>query len=212
MRCSASTVLDMESPWAAVAAGFLTGAALIIAIGAQNAYVLRQGIRREHVFPIVAICALSDAVLILAGVGGMGALVEAAPRLITVVRWLGAAFLIGYGLLAARRAMHAERLEAVGGGAPVSRRAAILTVLAFTWLNPHVYLDTLVFLGSVATSHADRRWWFAGGAASASLLWFTGLGYGARLLAPVFARPLAWRILDALIAVVMITLGLTLLR
>lgn len=203
----------MESPAAAALTGLLTGAALIIAIGAQNAYVLRQGIRREHVLPIVAICALSDAVLIIAGVGGMGALVEAAPGLITAVKWLGAAFLIAYGLLAARRALHAEHLDAAAsGGAPVPRRTAILTVLAFTWLNPHVYLDTLVFLGSVATSHAGQRWWFAAGAAGASLLWFTGLGYGARLLAPIFARPIAWRVLDAVIAVVMIALGISLLR
>ena len=203
----------MESPAAAALTGLLTGAALIIAIGAQNAYVLRQGIRREHVLPIVAICALSDAVLIIAGVGGMGALVEAAPGLITAVKWLGAAFLIAYGLLAARRALHAEHLDAAAsGGAPVPLRTAILTVLAFTWLNPHVYLDTLVFLGSVATSHAGQRWWFAAGAAGASLLWFTGLGYGARLLAPVFARPMAWRVLDAVIAVVMIALGISLLR
>lgn len=163
--------------------------------------------------PIVAICALSDAVLIIAGVGGMGALVEAAPGLITAVKWLGAAFLIAYGLLAARRALHAEHLDAAAsGGAPVPLRTAILTVLAFTWLNPHVYLDTLVFLGSVATSHAGQRWWFAAGAAGASLLWFTGLGYGARLLAPIFARPIAWRVLDAVIAVVMIALGISLLR
>lgn len=203
----------METPTAAALTGLLTGAALIIAIGAQNAYVLRQGIRREHVLPIVAICALSDAVLIIAGVGGMGALVEAAPGLITAVKWLGAAFLIAYGLLAARRALHAEHLDAAAsGGAPVPLRTAILTVLAFTWLNPHVYLDTLVFLGSVATSHAGQRWWFAAGAAGASLLWFTGLGYGARLLAPIFARPIAWRVLDAVIAVVMIALGISLLR
>ena len=203
----------MESPAAAALTGLLTGAALIIAIGAQNAYVLRQGIRREHVLPIVAICALSDAVLIIAGVGGMGALVAAAPGLITAVKWLGAAFLIAYGLLAARRALHAEHLDAAAnGGGPVPLRTAILTVLAFTWLNPHVYLDTLVFLGSVATSHAGQRWGFAAGAAGASLLWFTGLGYGARLLAPIFARPIAWRVLDAVIAVVMIALGISLLR
>ena len=154
----------MESPLAAATTGLLTGAALIIAIGAQNAYVLRLGIRRQHVLPVVAICALSDALLIAAGVGGMGALVEAAPTAIT----------------------------------------------AITWLNPHVYLDTLVFLGSVATTHADRRWWFGAGAAAASLLWFAGLGYGARLLAPLFEKPLAWRILDGTIAVVMLTLGATL--
>ena len=200
----------MESPLAAATTGLLTGAAPIIAIGAQNAYVLRLGIRRQHVLPVVAICALSDALLIAAGVGGMGALVEAAPTAITAIRWIGAVFLITYGLMAARRAFHAEHLEAATGPVHVSRRTAVLTTLAFTWLNPHVYLDTLVFLGSVATTHADRRWWFGAGAAAASLLWFAGLGYGARLLAPLFEKPLAWRILDGTIAVVMLTLGATL--
>ena len=192
----------MESPLAAATTGLLTGAALIIAIGAQNAYVLRLGIRRQHVLPVVAICALSDALLIAAGVGGMGALVEAAPTAITAIRWIGAVFLITYGLMAARRAFHAEHLEAATGPVHVSRRTAVLTTLAFTWLNPHV--------GSVATTHADRRWWFGAGAAAASLLWFAGLGYGARLLAPLFEKPLAWRILDGTIAVVMLTLGATL--
>lgn len=200
----------MESPWTAALTGLLTGAALIIAIGAQNAYVLRQGIKRDHVLPIVAICALSDALLIVAGVGGMGALVTAAPTLLTVVRIIGAAFLIGYGLLAARRARRPDRLQAATGGGPTALRTALLTALAFTWLNPHVYLDTLVFLGSVAATHGAGRWWFALGAVAASILWFTGLGFGARLLAPVFARATAWRVLDAVIAVVMIGLGLTL--
>lgn len=200
----------MESPWTAALTGLLTGAALIIAIGAQNAYVLRQGIKREHVLPIVAICAVSDAVLIVAGVAGVGALVTAAPTLLTVVRIIGAAFLIGYGLLAARRARRADHLEAATGGGPTALRTALLTTLAFTWLNPHVYLDTLVFLGSVAATQGAWRWWFAVGAVTASLMWFTGLGFGARLLAPIFARASAWRALDALIAVVMIGLGLTL--
>lgn len=202
----------MTSPGIAAATGLATGLGLIVAIGAQNAYVLRQGVRREHVLPIVAICALSDAALIIAGVAGMGGLVQAAPGLLTVIRWVGAAFLLVYGLMAARRAMNPERLETGAATAPTSLRTAVLTTLAFTWLNPHVYLDTIVFLGSVATSQGAHRWWFAAGAATASVLWFTGLGYGARLLAPLFAKPRAWRILDALIAVVMITLAITLVR
>lgn len=197
----------MPATLLAAATGLLTGAALIIAIGAQNAYVLRQGIKREHVLPIVVICALSDALLICAGVAGMGALVTAAPTLVTAVRWVGAAFLVGYGLLAARRALRPGRLVGAGAAGGVSRRTAIATVLAFTWLNPHVYLDTLVFVGSVATTHGAQRWWFGAGAAAASVLWFAGLGYGARLLAPLFARPRAWQILDGVIAVVMVALG-----
>ncbi|HPF81865.1 LysE/ArgO family amino acid transporter [Nostocoides australiense] len=200
----------MDSPWSAALTGMLTGAALIIAIGAQNAYVLRQGIKRSHVLPIVAICALSDAVLIAAGVGGMGAIVAAAPGLITAIKWVGAVFLVGYGVLAARRALHGEHLDAAGGLGPTSLKAAVLTALAFTWLNPHVYLDTLVFLGSVATSHAERRWWFWAGASAASVIWFSGLGFGARLLGPLFAKPRAWRVLDGVIAALMVTLGVSL--
>ena len=201
----------MNSAWLAAGTGLVTGAALIIAIGAQNAYVLRQGILREHVLPIVIVCALSDALLIAAGVAGMGALVAAAPALVTGIRWVGAAFLVTYGLLAARRALTPERLEAGGIGSSTSLRTAILTSLALTWLNPHVYLDTLVFLGSIATSQGSHNWAFGVGAASASVLWFTGLGYGARLLAPLFAKPIAWRMLDGLIAVVMVTLGVLLI-
>lgn len=191
-------------------AGFGVGLSLIVAIGAQNAFVLRQGIRAQYVLPVVAICAASDAALILAGITGVGAVVDRAPVVLTVVRWAGAAFLIGYGLLAARRAFGAQTLSAgaEGGG---SLRTAVLTVLALTWLNPHVYLDTVLLLGSLANTHAaGGRWWFGAGAALASVLWFTALGYGARLLGRVFARPLAWRLLDTLIAITMITIGVTL--
>jgi L-lysine exporter family protein LysE/ArgO len=188
-------------------AGFGVGASLIVAIGAQNAYVLRQGIRAEHVFPIVVICAASDAILILAGVTGIGAIVDRAPLTLVVLRWAVATFLVGYGLQAARRAFTTASLTAAGGS---SLRSAILTVLAMTWLNPHVYLDT-VLIGSIAnTQDAGGRWYFGAGAVLASVAWFTALGYGARLLSRALARPLAWRILDGIIAATMLALGVRL--
>lgn len=195
----------------AAVAGLGTGLSLIVAIGAQNAYVLRQGLRREHVGVVVAICALSDAALILAGVTGIGVIVDRAPWLLTVIRLGGAAFLLAYGVLAARRALRAEHLDADTHGRRMPLRQAVLTTLALTWLNPHVYLDTVLLLGSIANSHpGSERWAFAGGAAAGSLLWFGALGYGARLLSGVFARPRAWMILDIVIAIVMITLGVSL--
>lgn len=194
-----------------LATGFGVGLSLIVAIGAQNAYVLRQGIRVEHVLPIVAICAISDAVLILAGITGIGTIVERAPVALAVIRWAGAAFLVGYGLLAARRVFATQSLGAGNGGAPSSLRTAVLTVLAMTWLNPHVYLDTVLLVGSIANTHGPTdRWSFGAGAALASCIWFATLGYGARLLGRAFARPAAWRLLDALIAVTMLTIGVSL--
>lgn len=195
----------------AALSGLGFGLSLIIAIGAQNAFVLRQGLRREHVGPIVALCALSDLVLIVAGVGGMGAAVQRLPLLMSVIRFGGAAFLIGYAFLAARRALHTERLQADVAGAPTSLGRAVATAAALTWLNPHVYLDTVVLLGAVANTHRPYQWAFAVGACAGSIIWFTALGYGARLLGRVFARPIAWRILDAAIAVIMLVLGLRLL-
>jgi L-lysine exporter family protein LysE/ArgO len=222
--------------------GLVTGLSLIVAIGAQNAFVLRVGIegRNRVIVPVVVICAVSDAVLILAGVLGMGALVQAAPTAMVVVRILGAAFLFGYGLWAARRALRpgvlvvpdatgpvssSERAAVPAGSAGagsatavrtstpvrIGTRLAVTTVLALTWLNPHVYLDTVVFLGAVAAQQDPaERWWWAGGAMLGSVVWFAGLGFGARLLRPVFARPGAWRVLDAGIAAVMFALGIRL--
>ena len=257
--------------------GMGTGLALIVAIGAQNAYVLKLGLQGVNrvIVPVIVICALSDAVLITAGVAGVGAVVAAAPQALVVVRVVGAAFLLVYAGFAARRALRPvggltvdgpdeapalavpgvgpgsaalEPVTAAGpvagpitggagspatgsvatvaapaparsstpgrapGSAPVRRRTAVLTVLALTWLNPHTYLDTIVFLGSVANQQeGDLRWWFAGGAIAGSLAWFAALGLGSRLLRPFFARPSSWRILDGLIAVVMTALGLELL-
>lgn len=196
--------------FSAVIAGFFSGAALIIAIGAQNAFVLRQGIRREHVLPIVLVCALSDAILIAVGVAGIGTLVTAAPLVLEIIRWAGVLFLVGYAIFAARRAIRPTALV-VGKSDGISRTAAIATVLALTWLNPHVYLDTVLLLGSLSTAHGpEGRWWFAGGAILASLVWFTALGFGARLLRGFFAQPAAWRILDLCIAVVMLVLAVRL--
>lgn len=192
--------------------GFAFGLSLIVVIGAQNAYVLRQGLRREHVLTVVAICALSDAALILGGVGGLGALVDAAPRALDALRVVGAAFLLAYAAIAARRVVRPHALDPVTGSLPpVSRRRAVTTVLALTWLNPHVYLDTVLLLGSVARSQGDDRWWFGLGAVLGSLAWFSALGFGARALRPVFARPVAWQVLDGSIATLMLAIATTLL-
>lgn len=191
-------------------AGLGLGLSLIVAIGSQNAFVLRQGLLGQHVLPVVAVCAASDAVLITAGTYGAGALLDRVSWLELVMRLLGAAFLLGYGALAARRALRPAALTAAtddGGGLG----AALLTTLALTWLNPHVYLDTVVLLGAVANGYDELRWWFAAGAVLAGLVWFTGLGFGARLLRPLFARPSAWRVLDAVIAVVITALAVSLL-
>jgi L-lysine exporter family protein LysE/ArgO len=195
---------------ASLLAGLGLGLSLIVAIGAQNAFVLRQGLRREHVLPVVIVCALSDAVLIAAGVAGAGWVFERLPWFAEIMRWAGAAFLVGYAIIAARRAIRPKALVAAGDVPPTSLRTTVLTVLALTWLNPHVYLDTLVLLGSIAGGHGDLRWWFAVGAMIASIAWFATLGFGARLLGPLFARPVAWRILDAIIAVIMLTIALQL--
>lgn len=201
------SIVLMTTPLAAAAAGLGTGLSLIVAIGAQNAYVLRQGIRREHVTPIVAICAASDAALIAAGIGGLGALVRSVPTVVTAIAWIGAVFLVTYGLLAARRAWRQQDHLAAEGTGEKSLRTAVLTCLALTWLNPHVYLDTVLLLGTVGNSYGSMHWYFALGAVTGSVLWFSGLGFGAGRLGNVLAKPEAWRVLDGVIAVTMITLG-----
>ncbi len=184
------------------ASGFALGLSLILAIGAQNAFVLRQGLRRAHVFAVCLACAASDALLIGVGVAGFGWLMQSAPWIGPVMTWGGAAFLVVYGALSLARAFGPpEALEARNGGAG-SLRAALLTCLALTWLNPHVYLDTVVLLGSVSTQY-DNRLAFGLGAMTASFSFFFALGYGARGLAPLFARPLAWRLLDVAVAGIM---------
>lgn len=197
----------MDANLIAALAGLGLGLSLIVAIGSQNAFVLRQGLRRQQVGAVVLVCLVSDAVLIAAGVAGAGAVIEGRPALLDVVRIAGAAFLAVYGLMAARRALNPQVLSAAEDARPASLAATVATALALTWLNPHVYLDTVVLLGSIAQSHPGRQWWFALGAAAGSAVWFTALGYGARLLRPLFATPRAWRVLDAVIAVVMLALA-----
>ncbi len=190
--------------------GLVTGLSLIIAIGAQNAYVLRQGLAREHVGGVVLVCTVSDVVLIVAGVAGIGTIVEQAPQALTVVRWLGVAFLGWYGVSSLLRARRTESLRVSGGGT-ASRRGALGRAVALTWLNPHVYLDTVLLLGSVANHQGSSgRWWFALGACLASALWFTGLGYGARLASRVLARPRAWQVLDVAIGLIMLVIAVRL--
>ena len=189
--------------------GFIASFTLIAAIGAQNAFVLRQGIRREHVLPVVALCTVSDIVLISVGIAGVGALITAHPSALNIAKFGGAAFLVGYGLLAARRAWRPSSLTP-SEKAPARLIEVLVTCAALTFLNPHVYLDTVVLLGALANEHRDERWLFGVGAVTASAVWFVGLGLGARRLAGLFASPLTWRILDGLIAVMMIGLGVSL--
>ncbi|NYE19298.1 LysE family transporter [Microbacterium immunditiarum] len=212
-------------------AGFGLGLSLIVAIGAQNLFVLRQGLRREHVLVVAAICAASDSVLIALGVSGVGLVLLAVPWIIDVVRWAGALFLAGYGILALRRALtpsgqvldaRADADAPADAAASAAHRAAaatksrtrlvpvVLTCLALTWLNPHVYLDTVFLIGSVANTHGDARWIFAVGAMAASVLWFFGLALGARYLSRWLSTPRAWRILDGVIAVVMFAIAVSL--
>ena len=201
----------MDGAVTAAVSGFLLGATLIIAIGAQNAFVLRQGLLRRHVFVLCLICAAADAVLIAAGVAGLGTLVSANPVLLMFVTAGGAVFLLAYAVIAFRRA-YAGSAMSFDGGEGQSLGAAVGTVLALTFLNPHVYLDTVVLLGSLSARYEDgARLAYALGAMAASFTWFFALGYGARLLAPLFARPGAWRVLDMIIGVVMAGLALRLL-
>ena len=191
-------------------AGFALGFGLILAIGAQNAFVLRQGLRGEHVFAICLTCALSDAILIAVGVAGFGALVMSSPWLGPLMRGAGALFLAGYAALALRSAWRGGSGLSAGGQDALALGPALGVTLAFTWLNPHVYLDTLVLVGSVSSQSASPRL-FGMGAICASFVFFFSLGYGARRLAPVLARPGAWRIFDACVGLTMATLACKLL-
>ena len=192
----------------ATIAGMLAGFSLIIAIGAQNAFVLRQGIRREHVGVVVSICAACDFVLIIAGTLGVGALVTAHPVVLTVFKWAGAAYLLWFAFTSFRSAMHPQALE-MRESSP--SRSIVLSALAITLLNPHVYLDTVVMLGNLANQHGPDRWWFTLGACLASLIWFPALGYGARALAGPLGRPGVWRLIDLVIGMVMIAIAVRLI-
>jgi L-lysine exporter family protein LysE/ArgO len=192
--------------------GFALSASLIIAIGAQNLFVLRQGLKKEHVGPVVLFCGVSDAILIIAGVSGMGALLGALPQVAKGFMLIGAGFLFWYGLRTLRQATQSESMT-VTQGASVSLPKALVSVAAFTWLNPHVYLDTVLLMGTASTAQPlPLRPFFAAGAASASFLWFGALGYGACFLQPLFATPKSWKILDVVIGCVMLFLAILLLR
>ncbi len=183
--------------------GLLTGLSLIVAIGAQNAFVLRQGLRREHVGVVVSICAASDLLLIAAGTLGIGTIVQRAPVALTVLRWGGVVYLVWFALASFRKALRPGELHESGRSVR-SLRSIALTTLALTYLNPHVYLDTVLMLGNLANQHPQERWWFAAGAGLGSIVWFTGLGFGARMLAGPLGRRSTWRIIDAAVGVVMV--------
>jgi L-lysine exporter family protein LysE/ArgO len=189
--------------------GFLTGLSLIIAIGAQNAFVIRQGLTRSHVFLVVAICAIADIALICLGIGGLGALITSLPWLLEVIRWFGVAYLTWFGVRSARAAFKNESLDAAGA-AEQSRVKVITTVLALTLLNPHVYLDTVILVGSIGNQFGDNKWFFAAGASLASVVWFTTAGFGAKAASRLMSKPVFWRILDVFIAIVMFGVALTL--
>lgn len=186
--------------------GFLLGLSLIIAIGSQNAFVLKQGLKREHVFLICLFCAVSDALLISAGVAGFGAVTARFPQVVDIAKWAGVIFLLGYGVQSFYASLRLTHALATDGQVVGSLKKALLLCIGFTWLNPHVYLDTLVLVGMVSTG-ADSKLIFAMGAVSASFVFFFALGYGARLLTPLFAKPKAWNVLDALVGVLMLYLA-----
>jgi L-lysine exporter family protein LysE/ArgO len=201
----------MPAPLLAALAGLGFGLSLIVAIGAQNAFVLRQGLIRNRVFIIVTICAVADVALIFAGIAGLGALITSVGWLLPAIELVGGVFVATYGVFAAKRAISSESLAPTSQTAGLTTTAAITATLGLTLLNPHVYLDTVLLLGSVASTYGTNRWWFGIGAGIGSVTWFFSLGFGARMLKPVFAKPLAWRILDIAIAVVMFVIAATLL-
>jgi L-lysine exporter family protein LysE/ArgO len=197
----------------AALAGLFTGAGLIIAIGPQNIYVIRQGISGGYVLPVIAVCVVSDIVLISAGTVGLGAVVSAHPGIVSVAKVVGGAYLVVLGGFAARRAWRPTASSTTNDDPSRNRGlwAALGTALALTWLNPHTYLDTVLTLGSIANSHADAKWAFTIGACVASIVWFLALGFGAKKMAPMFSSVRAWRVLDSVIAVVMVGLGISLI-
>ena len=189
--------------------GFLTGLSLIVAIGAQNAYVIRQGLLRSHVLLVVIVCSFSDTLLIVLGTGGLGELVKANENLLAVIRWLGVAYLAWFGIRSLRSAFKENRLLA-SGATETSWKKTLATVLALTYLNPHVYLDTVIFVGSLANQFTSDRWYFATGASLASLLWFTSIGFGAKAASTIMSKPIFWRIFDTCVAFIMFSIAFTL--
>jgi L-lysine exporter family protein LysE/ArgO len=193
----------------ALTSGLLTGLSLIMAIGAQNAFVIRQGLTKKHVLLVVAICATSDAFLILLGVAGLGALISGLPWLLETIRWFGVAYLTWFGIKSIRSAFKAQSLDASGVQSG-SAKTVVLSVLGFTFLNPHVYLDTVILLGSIGNQFGPDKWWFALGGAIASILWFSSIGFGARAASRFMAKPVFWKVLDLVIAGVMFAIAIML--
>jgi len=193
----------------ALITGFFTGMSLIVAIGAQNAFVIKQGLLRSHVTLVVFVCSLSDALLIILGTGGLGTIIQSRPDLLDVIRWFGVIYLTWFGFKSVRSALRNETLTAFNQSAE-SWKKVLLTVLAMTYLNPHVYLDTVIFVGSLANQFESQRWYFALGACIASGIWFSAIGYGARSASHLMSKPLFWRVLDSAIAAIMFTLAITL--
>lgn len=191
----------------AILPGFLTGLSLIIAIGAQNAFVIRQGLTKQHVLLVVAICAISDALLILLGVAGLGALISSLPWLLEIIRWFGVAYLTWFGVRSLKSVFRNQSLDA-SGAQSASAKQVILAVLGFTFLNPHVYLDTVILLGSIGNQFGPDKWWFALGAAIGSVVWFSSIGFGAKAASRFMSKPIFWRILDSVIAVVMFSIAI----
>ena len=187
--------------------GLFTGLSLIIAIGAQNIFVIRQGLSRSHVLLVVLICAASDAVLIFLGTGGLGTLIQSKPDLLEFIRWFGVLYLTWFGIRAVRSVLLNQSLE-VGTGSSSSKKTVVLSVLGFTFLNPHVYLDTVILLGSIANQFEDDRWYFALGASLGSFLWFSAIGFGAKAASRFMSRPIFWKVLDSIIALVMFSVAL----
>jgi L-lysine exporter family protein LysE/ArgO len=189
--------------------GFFTGLSLIIAIGAQNAFVIRQGLTRKNVFLVVAICALSDAFLILLGVAGLGALISSLPWLLEIVRWFGVLYLTWFGIKSLRSAFNSQSLDASGVQSG-SAKTVVFSVLGFTFLNPHVYLDTVILLGSIGNQFGPDKWWFALGGMVASIVWFSSIGFGAKAASRFMAKPVFWKVLDLVIAAVMFGIAIML--
>jgi L-lysine exporter family protein LysE/ArgO len=189
--------------------GLLTGLSLIVAIGAQNAFVIRQGLTKKHVLLVVAICAISDALLILLGVAGLGALISGLPWLLEIIRWFGVAYLTWFGIRSIRSAFKTQVLDA-SGVQSASAKTVVLSVLGFTFLNPHVYLDTVILLGSIGNQFGQDKWWFALGGAVASILWFSSIGFGAKAASRFMAKPVFWKVLDLVIAAVMFGIAILL--
>ena len=193
----------------ALITGFFTGLSLIVAIGAQNAFVIKQGLLRSHVTLVVFVCAISDALLIIVGTGGLGRIIQSKPDLLNVIRWFGVIYLTWFGIKSVRSALRNETLTASDKSAE-SWKKVLVTVLAMTYLNPHVYLDTVIFVGSLANQFESQRWYFALGACIASGVWFSVIGYGARSASHLMSKPIFWRILESVIAAIMFTLAITL--